>query len=163
MSAERAYIGLGSNLDQPVQQIKRALIALAGIPATRLIATSRLYGNPPMGPQDQPDYINAVACIETELGPHALLEVLQTIEDQQARVRSARRWGPRTIDLDLLLFGDEIIDDVKLTVPHPDISQRTFVLVPLCEIAPDLAIPGLARAGALLAALDSSGVVAINA
>ena len=163
MSARRAYIGLGSNVDQPVQQIKRALIALAGMPATRLIAASRLYGNPPMGPQDQPDYINAAACIETELGPHALLGMLQTIEDQQDRARSERRWGPRTIDLDLLLFDDEIIDDVKLTVPHPDISQRAFVLVPLCEIAPDIAIPGLARASALLAALDSRSVVAISA
>lgn len=135
------YIGLGSNLAEPAMQVRRACEALGQLPESRLLACSSLYSSPPMGPPDQPDYINAVAALETPLSPHDLLAELQAIEQAQGRVRE-RRWGARTLDLDLLLYGDRQIDDQQLTVPHVGLPERAFVLYPLQEIAPTLVIPG---------------------
>ena len=137
-----AYIGLGSNLDHPQQQILQAMDELDCIPESWLVRTSSLYASAPMGPQDQPAYVNAVAAITTGLAPLDLLDELQEIEKRHGRVRE-RRWGPRTLDLDLLLYGDQIIREHRLTVPHPGMTRRAFVLKPLFEIAPRLQVPGL--------------------
>jgi 2-amino-4-hydroxy-6-hydroxymethyldihydropteridine diphosphokinase len=145
MSIVRAYIGLGSNLADPVQQVTRALHELESIPQSQLVARSRLYRSAPLGPRDQPDYINAVAAIDTQLGAKALLHHLQDIEQRHGRVRDGERWGPRTLDLDLLIYGDEISSDAELTLPHPGAHERVFVLAPLCAIAPDAQIPGQGR------------------
>lgn len=133
---ETLYIGLGSNLAEPVQQLDAALSALAQLPHSRLIASSAYYSSAPLGPSDQPRYTNAVAHLETTLAPHALLDHLQTIELSQGRQRKAERWGPRTLDLDILLFGERIIDDVRLRVPHYHMHARPFVLLPLAELCP---------------------------
>lgn len=138
----RVYIGLGSNLEDPKAQILTAIEDIRAIAQTSLVETSSLYRSPPMGPQDQPDYINAVIGVETELSPHALLNALQQIEQKHGRIRK-RHWGERTLDLDILLFADKVINDTRLTVPHPGIADRAFVVYPLAEIAPDLQIPGL--------------------
>lgn len=137
-----AYVGLGSNQENPVSQVRRAVHELAALPSSRLYATSRLYRSAPLGPADQPDFINAVAALETRLPADTLLAALQSIEACHGRVRGAVRWGPRTLDLDLLLYGDGVIDAPDLQVPHPGLPQRMFVLYPLNEIAPDLAVPG---------------------
>jgi 2-amino-4-hydroxy-6-hydroxymethyldihydropteridine diphosphokinase len=147
----RVYIGLGSNLDDPKRQVRYALQVLTGLPGSTLCRYSSLYRSPPMGPQDQPDYINAVAELETGLSAAELLSLLQAIENQQGRVRGAARWGPRTLDLDILIYGQAQIKAPELTVPHPGIAERPFVLYPLAEIAPDLEIPGC---GALQELLD---------
>ncbi len=136
-----AYIGLGSNLDDPVNQVQTALEELNAIHQTRLIRHSSLYRSDPVGPPGQPDYINAVAEIETCLEPLPLLRELQAIEQKHQRVRRIR-WGPRTLDLDLLIYGNTQIEDPDLTVPHAMLTERSFVLYPLAEIAPDLQIPG---------------------
>jgi 2-amino-4-hydroxy-6-hydroxymethyldihydropteridine diphosphokinase len=150
-----AYIGLGSNLEQPSQQLQRAFAALAQIPQTRLLRHSRLYRSPPMGPQDQPDYVNAVAELGTELAPLALLDALQAIENAQGRVRG-RRWGERTLDLDLLLYRDQRIDEPRLQVPHPGMHERAFVLIPLAELVPDtFVIPGCGQISRLVAQLGA--------
>ncbi len=141
----RSYIGIGSNLDNPSKQVKLAIASLKKIPQTRLTAHSSLYQTSPMGPQNQPDYINAVAEIETGLPAEKLLLHLQSIEKQQGRQRSGERWGARTIDLDLLLYGKTEKQSTTLTIPHPGICSREFVLIPLLEIAPDLEIPGLGK------------------
>ena len=135
-----AYIALGSNLNTPLEQLKRALNALAQLPQTQLMAVSSFYRSKPLGPQDQPDYLNAAVEISTALSPLALLDELQRIENEQGRVR-LRRWGERTLDLDILLYGDEIIQTERLTVPHYDMHNREFVIVPLAEIAPNLILP----------------------
>jgi 2-amino-4-hydroxy-6-hydroxymethyldihydropteridine diphosphokinase len=135
----RAYIGLGSNLADPVDQVKTAISNLQSLPDSQLLEWSSLYASPPMGPQDQPDYINAVAAIETALSAHQLLDALQAIEQHQGRVRN-RHWGERTLDLDVLLYGQIQIHDARLQIPHPGIALRAFVLYPLAEIAPDLEI-----------------------
>lgn len=135
------YIGLGSNLGGSEKTIQSALTALKNHPATSLLNSSSLYGSKPHGPQDQPDYVNAVAEIETDLKPHPLLDVLQEIENNHNRIRTEQRWGPRTLDLDLLLYGDKVIDTDRLTVPHPRIGDRSFVLYPLAEINPGLKFP----------------------
>lgn len=135
-----AYIALGSNLHTPREQLKRALKALAQLPQTQLMAVSSFYRSKPLGPQDQPDYLNAAVEISTALSPLALLDELQRIENEQGRVR-LRRWGERTLDLDILLYGDEIIQTERLTVPHYDMHNREFVIVPLAEIAPNLILP----------------------
>lgn len=144
MSAETVYVGLGSNLDKPRSQVEQALAELNHISGCRLQARSSLYASKPMGPQDQPDYINAVASLECVLEPAQLLNELQQIEQQHNRVRE-RRWGPRTLDLDILLFGNRTIDEPDLVIPHPGIGDRSFVLVPLAELTPDLVIPGVGR------------------
>lgn len=137
-----AYIGLGSNLENPQQQVLTAIEDIRAIEKIHLLMQSSLYHSPPMGPQDQPDYINAVVAVETDLAPHALLDALQQIEQKHGRIRK-RHWGERTLDLDILLFADMVIDDERLSLPHPGIAERAFVVYPLAEIAPDLQIPGL--------------------
>lgn len=137
----RCYIGLGANLQQPVQQLQDAVAALAQLADSQLVVVSSFYGSRPMGPQDQPDYVNAVAAIDTKLDADSLLSQLQQIEQQQGRQRKAERWGPRTLDLDILLYGDATIATPTLTVPHYGMKQREFVLYPLHEIAPDLTLP----------------------
>jgi 2-amino-4-hydroxy-6-hydroxymethyldihydropteridine diphosphokinase len=144
-----AYIGLGSNLERPYEQLLRAFGELDGLPRTRLDARSSLYVSRPLGPADQPDYINAVARLDTGLAPLELLDALQAIEAAHRRVRG-RRWGPRTLDLDLLLYGEQCIDDARLRVPHPHMHTRDFVLRPLLEIAPDIRIPGRGAAAGCL-------------
>ena len=157
----RAYIGLGSNLGDPISQVKSAITALEGLEDVSVIACSSLYASPPMGPQDQPDYINAVVELETVLSPHQLLEQLQAIEQQQGRVRH-RHWGERTLDLDLLLYGQENINDDVLQVPHPGIALRSFVLYPLAEIALDLVIPDLGSVEQLLQHCPQGGLKQIE-
>lgn len=137
----RAYIGLGSNLDQPVEQVRRALDELNHLPLTRLVSASPLYCSSPIGPQDQDDFINAAAAVDTQLSPLALLDQLQALEQRHRRQRE-RRWGPRTLDLDLLLFDQLDFDHPRLRLPHPEISARRFVLCPLQDIAPQLTLFG---------------------
>jgi len=135
-----AYIGLGSNLDEPLVQLAKALQAIAAFPSTELLKISPYYQNPPLGPQDQPDFFNAVAQIKTGLTAHGLLNQLQAVEKNQNRQRLVQ-WGPRTLDLDLLLFADLVLSTPKLTLPHPGLQTRNFVVYPLYAIAPDLILP----------------------
>ncbi len=140
-----AYIGLGSNLNGPVGQVEAAFGLLGELPDSRLIARSSLYRAAPFGGIEQPDFVNAVAALETQLDARSLLEQLQHIEHSRGRERGGERWGPRVIDLDLLVYDDEVIDEPDLIVPHPGIAERNFVLLPLREIVPELEIPGLGR------------------
>jgi len=135
------YIALGSNLASPLEQVNAAVKALGEIPQTRLVAVSSFYRTPPLGPQDQPDYLNAAVALETTLTPEELLSHTQRIELQQGRVRKAERWGPRTLDLDIMLFGQAVMNTDTLTVPHYDMHNRGFMLWPLHEIAPSLTFP----------------------
>ncbi|MEW6997553.1 2-amino-4-hydroxy-6-hydroxymethyldihydropteridine diphosphokinase [Colwelliaceae bacterium BS250] len=135
------YIGLGSNLDKPAEQLQQAVNSLKLLPQSSLQAVSSLYASKPMGPQDQPDYINAVACISTTLPALELLDELQQIELTSGRVRKDQRWGARVLDLDVLLFGDELINTERLTVPHYGMKVREFVIFPLAEINPKLILP----------------------
>lgn len=147
------YIAIGSNLASPLDQVNAAIAALGDIPHSRTVAVSAFYRTPPLGPQDQPDYLNAALALETFLEPEALLDQTQRIELQQGRVRKAERWGPRTLDLDIMLFGDRIIRSERLTVPHYDMHNRGFMLWPLAEIAPDLRFPDGSTLAARLQAL----------
>ena len=154
-----AWIGLGSNLQDPPAQLRRAFGRLGELPATKLLARSTLYRSAPLGPAGQRDYCNAVAAIETGLAPAELLDALIGIERATGRERGGPRWGPRVLDLDLLVYGDQIIEQAGLRVPHPEIGNRNFVLVPLAELAPGLRIPGQDRpADALAAALGRDGL-----
>lgn len=157
-----AYVGLGSNLDNPEHHVRMALDALARIPNTRLVRHSSLYRSAPMGPSDQPDYINAVAALEITLPALELMTELQTIERQHGRRRGAVKWGPRTLDLDLLLYGNERIEETTLTVPHPGIAERPFVLYPLSEIAPAIDIPGYGPLKDLLRTCPAAGLVRLD-
>ncbi len=145
-----AYIGLGSNLDQPVRQVQSALTELQRLPATQMAAHSSLYRSAPVGPQDQPDFINAVALLHTRLSAEQLLDQLQSLEHQHQRVRT-QQWGPRTLDLDILLYGDQQISSERLQIPHPFLPERSFVLYPLAEIAPRLQLPDGSSLQSLLA------------
>lgn len=145
-----AYVGLGANIGEPREQLRLALDELSGLPQTRMTASSSLYRSAPLGYTDQPDFLNAVARIDTGLAPEALLGHLQAIEQRHGRERPFAG-APRTLDLDLLLYGDETIASARLTVPHPRMHERAFVLKPLAEIAPEAAIPGHGRASDLLA------------
>ncbi len=145
-----AYIGLGSNLNNPRRQVESAFTTLARLAHTRLTGQSRLYRSAPVGPGEQPDYINAVARLETRLEAHTLLDALQQIESDHQRVRR-ERWGPRTLDLDLLLYGDREIATERLTVPHPYLGERNFVLYPLADLAPELVLPNGQALESLLA------------
>jgi 2-amino-4-hydroxy-6-hydroxymethyldihydropteridine diphosphokinase len=136
-----AYIAIGSNLASPLEQVNAAVQALGEIPQSRIVAVSSFYRTPPLGPQDQPDYLNAAVVLETALSAETLLDNTQRIELQQGRVRKAERWGPRTLDLDIMLFGHETINTERLTVPHYDMKNRGFMLWPLFEVAPDLIFP----------------------
>ena len=150
MSPTLCYIAIGSNLASPLEQVKAALDAIGEIPQSRVVAVSSFYRTPPLGPQDQPDYLNAAVALETTLEAETLLDHTQRIELQQGRVRKAERWGPRTLDLDIMLFGDQVIQTPRLTVPHYDMKNRGFMLWPLFEIAPALIFPdGVALAAAL--------------
>lgn len=154
-----AAIGIGSNLDDPVARVRHALTTLAALPRSRLMRVSGLYRNPPMGPADQPDYVNAVAVLLTQWSARSLLDRLQALEQAQGRVRAgAARWGPRRIDLDILTYGLRQIDAPGLVVPHPGISVRNFVLFPLLEICPHWSIPGLGTVHRLAASLDAAGL-----
>ena len=135
------YIGLGSNLSDPEQQIRNAVKQLTNIPNTALVQTSSLYSSRPMGPQDQPNYMNAVAELLSTLSALELLEQLQSIESQFGRVRQGNRWGARVLDLDILLYGDQRINSQRLTIPHYGMKEREFVLVPLAEITKNLILP----------------------
>ncbi len=156
--ANTAYIGIGSNLERPVHQVLEARNALARLPNTRLLALSPLYRNPALGPGQQPDYVNAVAAIETRLAAHALLDALQAVEAKRGRVRGSVQWAPRILDLDLLVYGDSEIGDERLTVPHPRLAQRAFVLKPLMDIAANLDIPGLGPVTMLLSNLSQASL-----
>ena len=159
----RVYIGLGSNLATPFQQLRSALAALAALPQTHLIAQSAFYASDPLGPADQPRYINAVAALDTTLSPLALLDALQAIELEQGRTRKAERWGPRTLDLDILLFGDLQLNEPRLIVPHYHMHARAFVLYPLAEIAPDLQLPDGRALSELLDACPYTGLERLSA
>ena len=152
------YIGLGSNLVNPEQQIKSARTAIAQLAGVQELAFSSLYHSPPMGPQDQPDYVNAVMCVATELPPIDLLHCLQHIENEQGRVRKSERWGARTLDLDMLVYGDQLIELPDLVVPHTGLAERAFVLYPLYEIAPQLLVPGKGHVADLLAKCPMNGL-----
>ncbi|PTS83050.1 2-amino-4-hydroxy-6-hydroxymethyldihydropteridine diphosphokinase [Pseudomonas sp. HMWF032] len=154
----RVYIGLGSNLATPVAQLRSALTALAALPQTQLVAQSSFYASDPLGPADQPRYVNAVAALDTTLSPLALLDALQAIELEQGRTRKAERWGPRTLDLDILLFGDQQLEEPRLIVPHYHMHARAFVLYPLADIAPDLELPDGRALSALLDACPYTGL-----
>jgi 2-amino-4-hydroxy-6-hydroxymethyldihydropteridine diphosphokinase len=158
-----AYIGVGANLEEPQRQVRRALVELAELPRTVLRATSPLYRTEPVGPQGQPCFINAAAGIATALAPRALLAGLQQIERRHGRVRNGARWGPRTLDLDILLYGDRVVDEPGLHLPHARMHQRAFVLVPLGDIAPaDLIVPGRGRLDRLLAGVGTRGVEPVS-
>lgn len=157
--AVTSYVALGSNLSDPVQQVRIALTELAGLPDSRLVAASRLYRTAPVGPAGQPDYVNAVACLETRLEPGQLLVELQAIELAHGRRRDGTRWGPRTLDLDILLYGETLIDEPGLRIPHPEMSVRAFVLIPLAEVAPpDLVLPDGRHLTELLAQCGREGI-----
>jgi 2-amino-4-hydroxy-6-hydroxymethyldihydropteridine diphosphokinase len=153
-----AYVALGSNLADPARQVEAAFAALAQVPETRLVARSGLWRSRPLGPQDQPDFVNAAAGLLTTTEPRALLASLQAIERRLGKSAPAVRWGPRVIDLDLLVFGDLCISQGGLVLPHPGLHQRNFVLYPLAEIAAELQVPGLARVRRLLAGVPAEGI-----
>lgn len=151
----RCYIGLGSNLADPAAQLRSALARLEEIPQTRLVGCSSFYTSAPIGPGEQPDYVNAVACLDTGLAAETLLDVLQAIENLHGRERILR-WGARTLDLDILLFGSETLNSARLCIPHPRMAERNFVLEPLAELAPDLIMPDGTPLQELLAGCPSN-------
>ncbi len=153
-----AYVALGSNLDDPPAQLHTALAALASLPSTRLVARSSFYRNPPLGPPGQPDFVNAVAALLTMLPAVELLAALQRIEASQGRRRGGPRWGPRTLDLDLLMYGTLQLDSDALTLPHPGLAERPFVLLPLLEVAPGLHTPRGELVARLAAKVDGGGL-----
>jgi 2-amino-4-hydroxy-6-hydroxymethyldihydropteridine diphosphokinase len=155
-----AYIGVGSNMGDPVAEVRIAIQSLGRLDRTRLIAASRLYRTRPFGPVAQGDFINAVAGVLTQLDPHELLAALRALEATRGRKR-AERWGPRILDLDLLVYGGQRVDTPELTVPHPGIAERGFVLAPLADVAPDLDVPGAGRVAALLRALPDTGIAGV--
>ncbi|MEN8130377.1 MAG: 2-amino-4-hydroxy-6-hydroxymethyldihydropteridine diphosphokinase [Pseudomonadota bacterium] len=156
------YIGIGSNLEDPISQVNRALDELRRLRKTTFSSRSSLYRSPPMGPADQPDYINAVARLRTLLPPLKLLDELMKIERTHHRKRTEQHWGARTLDLDILIYSDQQIDDTRLTVPHPGLQRRAFVLYPLQEINPDIHIPGQGPIGTLIALCPRSDLIKIS-
>ncbi|QHG92466.1 2-amino-4-hydroxy-6-hydroxymethyldihydropteridine diphosphokinase [Coxiella endosymbiont of Amblyomma sculptum] len=133
------YIGVGSNLNSPIKQVQKAVSKLSALPKTAILNRSNFYSSRPLGPQNQPDYINAVVALETRLSPIDLLKALQNLESRQGRNRCSEvRWGARTLDLDILLYDKSTIHNQLLSIPHPQLQNREFVLHPLCEIAPNL-------------------------
>jgi 2-amino-4-hydroxy-6-hydroxymethyldihydropteridine diphosphokinase len=161
-AAAEAFVGLGANLENPLQQIRQAIAELDAIERTRVLVASSLYRSAPVGYADQPDFINAVAKLQTRLSPHELLDALHVIENRHGRRRSVRN-APRTLDLDLLLYGMLVVHEEGLTLPHPRMHERAFVLLPLAEIAADASLPGHAPVSQLLAQVDRSGVEKLNA
>ena len=153
-----AYVGIGSNLQGPARQIENAKGLLAEIPKTRLKSVSSSYRSGPFGGVEQPDFVNAVAALLTRLLPLELLAALQDIESRQGRERDDTRWGPRVLDLDLLVYSDRKVDEPGLTIPHPGIGERNFVLLPLGEIAPELVVPGLGRVASIPVNMDEPSI-----
>ena len=153
-----AYIGIGSNLENPLDQVKSACQVLGNTEGIELKDVSHWYGNPAIGPEGQPDYVNGVAAIDTSLAPLELLDALQVIENSHGRVRSVR-WGPRTLDLDILLIDEHVIDTERLVVPHPEMVRRAFVIKPLHDIAPLLTLPSGDSVSTLLQSLDLQHLV----
>jgi len=161
----QACIGLGANLGDAAAAVQSALQALDALPKTRLLRASRLYRTPAWGKTDQPAFVNAAAVLDTGLDARALLDAMLAIERDFGRDRAADgsdRWGARTLDLDLLLYGDQVIDEAGLHVPHPHLHERAFALVPLVEIAPDLVIPGRGRASDIVAAMVTGDIQALG-
>lgn len=155
----RAFVGLGGNVGDPIATLHEAIRELDGLPDTRMLRASRLYRSAAWGMQDQPDFTNAVALLETRLDPRALLDALLQLERSHGRDRDAEtRWGPRVLDLDLLLYGDAVIDEPGLRVPHPHLHERAFALLPLVEIAPETVVPGRGWGRELLADMDLHGL-----
>jgi len=152
-----AYVAVGSNLNEPRDRVLEAFDALAALRATRLELRSRLYRTAPMGPQDQPEFVNAAAGLLTRLSARELLEELLAVEGAMGR-RRQERWGPRVIDLDLVWMTGAAVDEPGLKVPHPGVSERNFVLYPLCDIAPALAIPGHGRVADLMSKAGEAGI-----
>ncbi len=157
-----AYVALGSNLREPIQQVQHALTELATLDATRLISHSSLYQSAPLGPQDQPAFINAVAGVLTQLSAVELLAQLQAIERRMGRESPIQRWGPRVIDLDSLMHGDSRCDTPELKLPHPGLMLRSFVLTPLAEIAPQLVLPGGITAAAAAQRAGREGLQSVT-
>ncbi|WP_298599606.1 2-amino-4-hydroxy-6-hydroxymethyldihydropteridine diphosphokinase [Zoogloea sp.] len=157
MNTVRAYVALGANIGAPVQHLRAAVVDLAALPGTRVVARSSLYRSAPVGLVDQPDFINAVVAIDTRLEALPLLHALLAIEARHGRVRSVPN-APRTLDLDLLMHGDAIMDSAELTLPHPRMHERAFVLLPLLEIAPEVLLPGLGAARSFLPAVTGQAI-----
>ncbi|MBL8269791.1 2-amino-4-hydroxy-6-hydroxymethyldihydropteridine diphosphokinase [Steroidobacter sp.] len=157
-----AYVALGSNLDRPAIQLERAFAALDSLPQCRLLARSRLYKTQPLGPQDQPEFINAAAGLLTTLTARELLVELKRLEGELGRAQPVVRWGPRLIDLDLLMHADTQISESDLTVPHPGLPERNFVLYPLRDIAPELLVPGHGRVSQLAARVGGTGLALLT-
>jgi len=153
-----AYIGVGSNLDDPIEQVRQGIGSLDELPQTSVVLKSSLYRSSPMGPQEQPDFVNAVVAVMTRLEPEQLLSLMMVIEQGQGRERSAERWGPRTLDLDLLAFSSVKMSSDALTLPHPGIADRIFVLLPWLEIAPKFPVKGSTTVELLHQALHSSEI-----
>lgn len=153
-----AYVALGSNLDDPAAQLQAAVLAMRALPETRVVLVSPFYRSPPMGPQDQPAFVNAVAGVLTRLAATALLSGLKGIERARGRPADAPRWGPRLIDLDIIALGRQQLAQPGLTIPHAGASARAFVLKPLADIAPALELPGMGRLESLLATVDLAGL-----
>lgn len=159
----QAWVGLGANLGDAAATLRAALGALEALPSTRLLRASALYATPAWGNEDQPPFVNAVAALETGLQPVPLLQALLALEQRFGRVRDpALHWGPRVLDLDLLLYGQQCMDLPELKVPHPFLHQRAFVLVPLAEIAPDLLIPGHGRVRDAVMQVEACGIAPIG-
>lgn len=158
----KAWLGLGSNLQQPVVQLHEALTRLGEAEGLEILKTSSFYRTPPWGDEQQDDFINAVVQIDTDLAPVPLLRVLQSIETAMGRQRSGRRWGPRLIDIDLLLYGDQQYQSDELEIPHPRMHERAFVLLPLSELDATLEIPGRGAIGKWLQQLDCNGIIRLN-
>jgi 2-amino-4-hydroxy-6-hydroxymethyldihydropteridine diphosphokinase len=157
-----AYVGIGSNLDDPERQVRRAIETLASIPETRFVRASRLFRTAPWGRADQPAFVNAAAELATALAPRALLDALLAIERAHGRHRDGTRWGPRTLDLDVLLYGDAVVDEPGLAIPHPHLAERAFVLLPLADLDPALQVPGRGRISELLRQVDANDVVPLS-
>ncbi len=153
-----AYIGVGSNLQSPARQVEAAIGQLAEVERTRVIRASSLYRSAPFGGIEQPDFVNAVTAVLTQLGPAEMLAALHEIEAAHGRERDDTRWGPRVLDLDLLVYSDRRVESPELTIPHPGIGERNFVLLPLGEIAPDLVIPGLGRVASIPVNMDEPSI-----
>ncbi len=159
---ERAYIALGSNLDQPLQQLQSALVHLKKLSGVKFVAVSKFYQTKPIGPQGQPDYINAVAAFDTTLTAHELLHSLQAIEHQHGRIRDTVRWGARTLDLDLILYGDHVISTPCLIVPHPGLKERNFVLYPLADLDKNIVLPDKTVLKNLLKTCSRDGIIELT-
>ncbi|NBI36480.1 2-amino-4-hydroxy-6-hydroxymethyldihydropteridine diphosphokinase [Xylella taiwanensis] len=158
-----AYVGLGANLGPVEMTLRAAIAAFDELPLTRLRTVSRLYRTPPWGREDQAEFVNAVAALDTRLAPLALLDALLALEHLHGRVRlPGDRWGPRTLDLDLLLYGEQVLELPRLSVPHPHLHERAFVVVPLAEIAAELVLPHHGMVCDLRENMDTCGLVPIR-